>query len=113
VAAMEQGNERARLAFDLFVRRVAAGIASMAVSLGGLDALVFTGGIGERAAQVRAEVCQGLEHLGIELDDGANASSAAIISRSNGRCMVRVVETDEDLIIARHTRTVLLTAKIL
>jgi len=54
-----------------------------------------------------------LEHLGIELDDGANAKSVAIISRSSSRCVVRVVETDEDLMIARHTRTVLLAAKIL
>ena len=72
--------------------------------LGGLDTLVFTGGIGEKAAAVRAGICDGLEHLGVELDDAANAAHAAVISAPGAACAVRVEPTDEDLVIARHTR---------
>ncbi len=68
--------------------------------LGGLDTLVFTGGIGEHAPQVRALVCTGLAHLGIELDDLRNARSEPTIGA--GRVDVRVVPTDENLVIARH-----------
>src|SRR6185312_3248969 len=109
----QSSDPAAALAVTMFSYQIRKFVGAFAAALGGLDTLVFTGGIGERAAQVRAEVCQGLEHLGIELDDGANAKSVAIISRSSSRCVVRVVETDEDLMIARHTRTVLLAAKIL
>lgn len=80
-------------------------IGGYAAVLGGLDTLVFTGGIGERAAAVRAEICQGLEFLGIELSPELNSRHAAIISLPNGRCTVRVIATDEDLMIARHTFT--------
>ncbi|HZS25726.1 MAG TPA: acetate/propionate family kinase [Candidatus Angelobacter sp.] len=109
----QSSDPAAALAVRMFSYQIRKFVGAFAAALGGLDTLVFTGGIGERAAQVRAEVCRNLEHLGIELDDDANASSAAIISRSNSRCLVRVVETDEDLMIARHTRAVLLAAKIL
>jgi len=109
----QSSDPAAALAVTMFSYQIRKFVGAFAAALGGLATLVFTGGIGERAAQVRAEVCQGLEHLGIELDDGANAKSVAIISRSSSRCVVRVVETDEDLMIARHTRTVLLAAKIL
>ncbi|HKV94443.1 MAG TPA: acetate/propionate family kinase [Candidatus Angelobacter sp.] len=102
----------AALAVRMFSYQICKYAGAFAAALGGLDTLVFTGGIGERAAQVRADVCQGLEHLGINLDNAANAKSAAIISSSNSRCLVRVVETDEDLMIALHTRTVLFAAKV-
>jgi acetate kinase len=72
--------------------------------LGGLDALVFTGGIGEHAAPIRRRICAGLEHLGVELDAAANEAGAAVISSARGAVTVRVVPTDEDLMIARHTR---------
>jgi acetate kinase len=65
---------------------------------------VFTGGIGERAAAVRAEICRGLEHLGVRLDDDRNDRHADVISTPDSGCVVRVVRTDEDLVIARHTR---------
>ncbi|HET9365376.1 MAG TPA: acetate/propionate family kinase [Candidatus Angelobacter sp.] len=109
----QSSDPAAALAVRMFSYQIRKFVGAFAAALGGLDTLVFTGGIGDRAAQVRAEVCQNLEHLGIELDNDANAKNAAIISRSNSRCMVRVVETDEDLMIARHTRAVLLAAKIL
>jgi len=79
----------------------------VAAVLGGLDTLVFTGGIGEHAAPVREEVCRGLDHLGIRLDPARNARHDAIIVADGAACTVRVVPTDEDLMIARHTRAVL------
>lgn len=79
-------------------------VAAMTASLGGIDTLVFTGGIGEHAAPVRAEICAGLDYLGIALDADANAAHAATISPVAGSCTVRVVATDEERMIARHTR---------
>jgi len=73
--------------------------------LGGLDTLVFTGGIGERAAAVRAEICAGLGYLGIAIDEAANVASALVIS--TGRCEVRVMRTDEEREIAQAVRAVL------
>jgi acetate kinase len=82
-------------------------VGAMAASLGGLDTLVFTGGIGEHAAPVRAEICAGLEHLGVEIDPERNAANAASIGRPGRPCAVRIVPTDEDRMIARHTHAVL------
>src|SRR5205814_9884581 len=75
--------------------------------LGGVETLVFTGGIGERAAPVRWEICQGLAHLGIRLDPGRNAEDSETIGAPPGACTDRVIPTNEDLMIARHTRAVL------
>src|SRR3989454_437042 len=75
--------------------------------IGGVETLVFTGGIGERAAPVRWEICQGLAHLGIRLDPRRNAEDSETISAPPGACAVRVIPTNEDLMIARHTRAVL------
>jgi acetate kinase len=77
------------------------------VVLGGLDTLVFIGGIGEHAAPVRQRICQGLEFLGIQLDAAANDAAASVISSSDSTVSVRVIPTDEDLMIARHTRRLL------
>lgn len=97
----------ADLAVKMFCYQVRKFIGAYAAALGGLDTLVFTGGIGEHAAPVRAEVCQGLEHLGMALDPEANDRSAETVSAAGSRCVVRVVKTDEDLMIARHTREIL------
>jgi len=94
-------------AVAMFCYQLGKHVGALATALGGLDTLVFTGGIGERAAPVRWETCQGLEHLGIRLDPGRNAAHADTVSRSDSRCVVRVIPTDEDLMIARHTWTVL------
>jgi acetate kinase len=96
----------AALAVQMFCYQARKFIGAFAAALGGLDTLVFTGGIGERAATVRAEICSGLQYLGVALDGAANNRNAEVISVAAGRCMVRVVETDEDLMIARHTRSV-------
>jgi acetate kinase len=94
-------------AIELFCHQVRKQVGALAAVLGGLDTLVFTGGIGEHAAPVRDEVCRGLDHLGIHLDPARNARHDAIIAADGAACTVRVVPTDEDLMIARHTRAVL------
>lgn len=94
---------RAAQAVAMFCYQVRKTIGAYAAALGGLDTLVFTGGIGERAAEVREEVCDDLKFLGIALDKDANLRHADVIS-AGGACVVRVVRTDEDLMIARHTR---------
>jgi acetate kinase len=93
----------AALAVEMFCYQVRKFIGAFAAVLGGLDTLVFAGGIGERAVLVRSEICEGLEHLGVTLDGSANEQNAEVISTSASRCAVRVVKTDEDLMIARHT----------
>jgi acetate kinase len=96
----------ARMAVKMFAYQVRKFIGAYAAVLNGLDTLVFTGGIGERAAKVRADVCSGLEYLGVALDTAANGRNSEIISLPGTKCTIRVVQTDEDLMIARHTREV-------
>ena len=100
----------AALAIEMFCYQVRKQIGALAAVLGGLDLLVFTGGIGERAAAVRLEVCRGLEFLGVALDSERNEAHADIISSKEGKCPVRVIPTNEDLMIARHTRRVIFSA---
>jgi acetate kinase len=90
----------ARLAVELFGYAVRKQIGAYAAALGGLDALVFTGGIGEHAPEVRALACRGLAFAGIVLDDARNRASASDIGA--GACAVRVIPTDEDAVLARH-----------
>ncbi len=97
-------NPRAAMAVEMFTYQVRKSIGALAAALGGIDTLVFTGGIGEHAAPVRAECCAGLEHLGIRVDSARNAASAERISADESACAVLVVPTDEELMIARHTR---------
>jgi acetate kinase len=91
-------------AVEMFCYHLRKHIGALTAVLGGLDTLVFTGGIGERAAPVRWEVCRSLEYLGIQLDPPRNQTHAEVISTSGSRCTVRVITTNEDLMIARHTR---------
>jgi acetate kinase len=97
---------RAALAVDAFCYQARKHVGALAAVLGGLDTLVFTGGIGEKAPAIRSGACDGLGYLGVELDDEANAGNAAVISAADSDCVVRVEPTDEDLVIARHTRAV-------
>lgn len=94
---------RAREAVELFVHRIAGKIGEMAASLGGLDGLVFTAGIGERSADIREMVCAKLGWLGAEIDPVANERHGPVIARPGSRIDIRVVPTDEELMIARHT----------
>ena len=98
---------RAAEALDLFVYRVGRELGSLAAALGGLDALVFTGGIGENAAAIRARVCRDAAWLGLELDESANEAGGPRISRHGSRVAAWVVPTNEELMIAQHTRRLL------
>ena len=100
-------DSRAGLAVRVFVLSCLKAVGGFAAVLGGLDTLVFTGGIGENAAEVRAEICARLRYLGLVIDAAANASGRSLISANGSACAVWVVPTDEERIIARHARTVL------
>ena len=96
------GSRNAAEAIDLFVYRVGRELGSLAASLGGLDALVFTAGIGEHAAAVRERVCADAAWLGIELDRSANATAGPRITQPGSKASAWVIPTDEELMIARH-----------
>jgi acetate kinase len=98
----------AALAVDLFCRDVSKQIGALAVVLGGIDTLVFTGGIGEHAAAVREAVCQPLTHLGIDLDPRRNERAAKVVSSAVSTCTVRIEPADEESVIARHTARLVL-----
>jgi acetate kinase len=101
---LESKEPRAKLAIDLFVYRIGRELGSLAAALGGLDALVFTGGIGERAVAIRERVCRDAAWLGIDLDVAANGKDGPRISTAASRVPAWVVPTNEELMIARHTR---------
>ena len=105
--ARRASDARAALAVEMFCYQVRKTIGALTAALGGLDALVFTGGIGEHAAPIRGEICERLQHLGIVLDEARNDRSEAVISKDDSPCTVRVVATDEQRTIARHARRVL------
>lgn len=102
---------RASEAIAMFCYSIRKNVGALAAVLDGLDTLVFTGGIGERASAVRWEICEGLGHLGVALDARRNDAHGATISSAGSPCTVRVVATDEDLMIARHAQSVLAAAK--
>jgi acetate kinase len=101
IARAQAGDATARTGIELFAYAVKKQIGAYAAALGGLDCLVFTGGIGEHAPLVRELSCEGLAAFGIQLDAERNAANAALVSRDSSPCQVRVIPTDEDLIIAR------------
>ena len=109
--AHEASDIRAAEAVALFCYQAKKWIGSFAAALGGLDTLVFAGGIGENAPLIRARICDGLGFLGIELDEPRNAGNAAVISTDASRVAVRVIPTDEDLIIARSVCRILATGR--
>jgi acetate kinase len=97
----------ARLAIDYFVYEAAKQIGALAAVLGGVDALVFTAGIGERSAEIRKRICAASAWLGLDLDDDANTKNSPRISAAKSRVSAWVVPTNEELMIARHTASVL------
>jgi acetate kinase len=103
----ENEDSRAAEAVALFCYQVKKWIGAFAAALGGLDTLVFSGGIGENASAVRARICDGLQFLGIELEEKQNAANAGVISKENGRVDVRVIRTDEEKMIAKMVCRVL------
>ena len=98
---------RAKFAIAVFCHRVAVHIASLAGSLGGLDGVVFTAGVGENAAPVRAAICQACSWLGLEVDEAANREHRLRISTPASRVAAYVMKTDENLMIARHARALI------
>ncbi len=107
---LESAEPRAELAIELLCYRIGRELGSLAAALGGLDAIVFTAGIGEHAAPVREQVCRAAAWLGVELDEAANAAHGPRISRAGSRTRAWVIPTNEELMIARHTRDLLATS---
>ena len=105
--ARESRDPRAAAALALFCYQAKKWIGAYAAALGGVDTLIFAGGIGENAPQLRARICAGLEFLGLTLDQPRNARNAGVISRRASRVTVRVIRTDEERMIARSTARVL------
>jgi acetate kinase len=105
--AASAGNARAQLAYDVLVRGVSGAVAAMTTSLGGLDALVFTAGAGERSALLRAQVCARLAHVGVSLDEPRNAQNAVRIAADGTAVAVLVVPAGEEIVIARQTARLL------
>ena len=110
-AAAGDGNERASLALAIYAERTRQAVGAMASALGGLDVLVFTGGVGEHRAELRAEVCSALGFLGVRIDSAANAAAGADadVSATDSAVRVLVLRAREELAIARETRRVLAT----
>ncbi|MEJ6004636.1 acetate/propionate family kinase [Paucibacter sp. AS339] len=102
-ALSESEDPRAQAAIELFVYRISRELGSLAAAMGGLDAIVFTAGIGEHSVKVREAICKNAAWLGVELDCLANASGGPLISRLGSRCAAWVIPTNEELMIASHT----------
>jgi acetate kinase len=106
-ALLASSNPQAVEAIDLYVYRIGRELGSLAAALGGLDALVFTGGVGENSAAIRARVSRDAAWLGLELDPAANDAGGPRISRAGSRVSAWVIPTNEELMIAQHTRRLL------
>jgi acetate kinase len=100
-------DEGAALAVNMFCYQASKSIAGLASALEGLDTLVFTGGIGEHSADVRAQICKPLGFFGLFLDPKRNKEGAGKVSSKNSTCLVKVIPTNEELVIASHVRHVL------
>ena len=105
--AKETTDVRAAEAVALFCYQVKKWIGAFTAALGGLDTLVFSGGIGENSPVVRSRICEGLGFLGIELEEKQNMANAPVISTGNGKVAVHVIHTDEELMIAKIVNQIL------
>jgi acetate kinase len=106
LAAVKENNKRAKYAFEVFCYRIKKYLGAYTAALGGLDAFVFTGGIGENSPEVRKEVLKEMEFLGIELDEENNRSNKLIISKESSRITVLRIPTNEELVIAMDTNEI-------
>ncbi len=113
ITEMNEGNKKAKLAFDIFCYRVKKYVGSYIAALGGLDALVFTGGIGENSPDVRKAICDNLEYLGIEFDKTANNNKdkEKAITTAKSKAAVYVIPTNEELMIALETKEIVKNTK--
>ncbi|MDP4173676.1 MAG: acetate kinase [Bacteroidota bacterium] len=108
-SALAEGNKKAKLAFDIFTYRIKKYIGAYIAAMGGIDALVFTGGIGENSELVRQAVCENMEYLGIELDvekSGSRPDGEVLISQPNSRVQIYKIPTNEELVIALDTEKI-------
>lgn len=111
-AAINAGNERAKMGLEMYIQRIIKYIGAYAAEMGGVDIIVFTGGVGENQASLRAEVCRSLAFMGVEVDEAVNADARgveAVVSTPASKVTVAVVPTDEELMIARDTRDIVET----
>ncbi len=97
-------DREAALAVEKFCYEARKSVGALVATLGGIDLLVFTGGIGQAAPAVRSQICEGLAHLGVQIDSARNAAGRSVISPDGATCTVHVVQTDEERMIARHVR---------
>jgi acetate kinase len=104
---LKSASPRAQLALDYFIYRIAQEIGALAAALGGLDALVFTAGIGENSAAIRQRICEAVAWLGLSLDSTANEKASTRISTTDSKVSAWVISTNEELMIARHALTIL------
>jgi acetate kinase len=113
MAAINNGNERARLALDMYNYKVKKYIGSYIAAMGGLDLLIFTGGIGEKSDSTREGICRDLDYLGITLNNEKNKGfrSEGIISTPDSKVKIMVVPTDEELVIALDTEAIVKALK--
>lgn len=105
---LASSDPRAGQAVDQFCARIAEQVAAMVSSIGGIDMLVFTGGIGENSPEVRRKICARLEWMGLQLDDGAETQKREVISAPESRVKALIIPTDEEIMIAQHTREIAL-----
>jgi acetate kinase len=107
--AARNSEERAKLALQMYAERVRAAVGALTVTMGGIEALIFTAGVGEHASDLRAAVCQGLEILGLRLDASCNSTCKpdADIAQTNSPARILVLQTREELMIAREARRLL------
>jgi acetate kinase len=110
LSQMREQNQPAAEAVELFTYTARKHLGALVAALGGLDALIFTGGIGEHSSAVRQAICEGMSYMGIQLDPERNTGGVSIISAPQSPVLVRVIPTNEEIMIARHTRTVLNSA---
>ncbi len=106
IAAMKENHKRAKYAFDIFTYRIKKYLGAYSAAMGGLDAFVFTGGIGENSPDVRKAVCEEMKFLGIEIDDNANQNNQMIISKPDSMVTVFRIPTNEELVIAMDTEKI-------
>ena len=109
-AAANSGNERARLALDMYFYRIKKYIGAYAAAMGGVDVILFTGGVGENQADCREAACSGLEYMGVKVDHAVNNATRgeeAIISATDSKVKVVVIPTDEEMMIASDTMALL------
>ena len=105
--ALKKHNKRAKLAYDIFIHRLHKYIGAFAVGMDGVDAISFTGGIGQNHAPTRRGVCSNLTFLGVKIDDKKNEKDAVVISKPSSKIKILVVPTDEELMIAKETKEIL------